>query len=352
MRIIHYYRDIYRSSGVTTAIKGWQSAALQAGVESIALHAGSDQQWSLPNLHVPHFGRGRQFQIPNLTGHLREGDVLFLHEGWVTSNVAAARQALSGKVPYIVVPHGVYEPSILLDLKRPVSIRRHLERRMLEGAAAVQTFYDSESDYVKNIAPNATTFSIATGIDLPPYQWTGGGNYLAWFGRYSVQHKGIDNMLAAYAAIPSEYRLPLRLRGVDYKGGKSEVMRIVDSLRIGSDVSVGDPILGEEKIRFLCEAEGFLFPSRWESQGIALLEALGAGVPSLVSSSIHLASELEGASASLVVDFSDHASAAQAIRKITGNTAVGANARKYVQAGLAWDCQFDALMQNVQRYAA
>ncbi|MBD1538837.1 glycosyltransferase [Arthrobacter sp. S13_S34] len=192
---------------------------------------------------------------------------------------------------------------------------------------------------------------MATGINPPSHQWTGGGHYLAWFGRYSVQHKGIDNMLSAYAAVPREHRLPLRLRGIDYMGGKSEVRRLVSLLGLDSDVSVGGPVLGEEKVRFLSEAAGFLFPSRWESQGIALLEALGMGVPSLVSSSIHLADELAGASASIIVDFSDRAAAAKAMTQVVGAAALGANARKYVQTELAWDCQFDALMSNVYRYA-
>lgn len=324
---------------------------MAAGIESVAWHAGSDRQWSLPNAHVPHVGRGRQFQIPNIRGFLNQGDVVFLHEGWVTSNIAAAHQARSCGVPYIVVPHGVYEPSILLDLKRPVSVRTRMERRMLEGAAAVQTFYSSENEYVRGIAPDARTFSVATGIDFPEERWAGGGDYLAWFGRYSIQHKGIDRMLAAYSAIPREHRMPLRLRGVDYNGGRIEVENLVESLGLGAEVSVGGPVLGVEKIRFLTEAAGFLFPSRWESQGIALLEALGLGVPCLVSSTIHLAKELEAASASLIVDFSNASAAGRGMTEIARNIRLGANARRYVQNELAWDSQFAALMQNIERYA-
>lgn len=352
MRIIHYYRDIYRPSGVTKAIAGWQEAALVAGTESLALHAGSEQQWHLPNSYVPHVGKGRQFQVPNLSGQLKHGDVLFLHEGWVTSNLVAARQAVSVGVPYVVVPHGVYEPSIISNLKHPVSLRKRLERRLLEEAAAVQTFYPSENAYVREIAGRAKTFSVATGIDSPEKYWEGGGDYLAWFGRYSVEHKGIDNMLAAYAQVPREHRPPLRLRGVDYHGGRSQVMALIQSLGIASEVSVGGPVFGEEKEDFLAGAAAFLFPSRWESQGIALLEALRMGVPCVVSRSIHVASQLVQSSAARVVDFSDHASAALEIPDALNNRSLSERARAYVQTELSWNQQFDSLAQSLNLYVS
>lgn len=352
MRIVHYYRDIYRPSGVTDAIAGWQKAAIAAGVESVALHAGSEQQWQLPSLNVPHFGRGRQFQVPNLLGYLRSGDVLFLHEGWVTSNLVAARQAKACGTPYVVVPHGVYEPSIILDLKHPVPVRRHLERRLLEGAAAVQTFYPSEDPHVRDVAGRAKIFSVATGIDPSIRHWDGAGEYLAWFGRYSIEHKGIDNMLAAYARLPREHRLPLRLRGVDYHGGRTKVVALVESLGLASDVSVGGPVFNEEKIDFLAGAAAFLFPSRWESQGIALLEALRMGLPCIVSGSIHMAKELIDSSAARVTNFSDHATAALEISSALNDRPLGARALKYVQNELKWARQFDSLTEKLERYAS
>jgi len=221
---------------------------------------------------------------------------------------------------------------------------------MLRGAAAVQTFYDSERAYVTELCERATTFSVATGIDLPVPQWSGNGDYLAWFGRYSPHHKGIDRMLAAYARIPMDARIPLRLRGVDYQGGRLVVERMVESMGLESYVSVGDPVLGQDKVRFLGQSAGFIFPSRWESQGIALLEALGLGVPSVVSDSIHLAKNLNENSAALISDFSNPDASANSMIEVINNAEFGRNARRYVGVELAWDHQFDALMQNISRY--
>lgn len=350
MRIVHYYRDIFRPSGVTKAIWGWQNATLEAGFATIALHAGEPSQWSLPSEHVKHFGSGRQLQVPDLRGAIGQGDILFLHEGWVSSNLVAAHQARSLGVPYVVVPHGVYEPEIRSDLKEPVRLRMALERRMLGGAAAVQVFYGSERPYVWDLQANAETICVATGSEVPTQKWIGSGEYLAWFGRYSPRHKGIDRMLSAYAAVPANLRIPLRLRGMDYQGGRRAVEGMVQSLGLGSTVSVGGPVLGSEKIQFLAESAGFVFPSRWESQGISLLEALGLGAPCVVSDSIHLASDLKAKSAAVATDFSNPKRAGRAIMQAANDQILGERGRKYVEEELAWEGQVTKLMSYVRRH--
>lgn len=337
MRVLHYYRVMTKPSGVTSAIGKWQQALLDAGIESLVLHNAPAVTWELPSRQVRHVGHGRHGQVPLLAGHLLPGDFLVIHEGWTTSNIVAALTAKRVGVPYSVMPHGIYQPQIISELKPPRGLRMAAERQYLRNAAAVHTFFAPENILADNTAGRALRhITVPTGMEVAESGWTAGGSYLAWYGRYSVRHKGIDRMLQAYSLIKPERRLPLRLHGFEYHNGRAEVLELVRELGIAGDVSVGGPVSGKEKLEFLKEAAGFIFPSRWESHSIALLEALSLGMPVVMDETLHISGQLREAGAASVIDFDDLPCAAAAMADLSGQATIGSRGREYVQHQLNW----------------
>ncbi|TDW29787.1 glycosyltransferase involved in cell wall biosynthesis [Cryobacterium psychrophilum] len=336
MRLVHYYRDLSRPSGVTAAIAGWQLASQRAGVDTIALHNGEEGEWDLRSEIVPHYGRGRQGQIPRLDGYLSRNDILVLHEGWITSNYAAAATARRLGIPYIVVPHGVYEPGVREGLKMQWSGRDQFERHYLRRASAAHIFYPTEEPHVRALAPRVPTFSLPTGSKPASSQWTGGDGYYAWFGRYAMGHKGIDRMLYSYSMMPPSKRLPLKLRGIDYDSGRDATRNLVSKLDLDKWVAVGGQLESAEKDDFLSRCSAFLFPSRWESQGIALVEALAMGTPCVVSDSIHMSASLLSSGAASVVSFDDFTRASDAMAQVIHQRNLSVQARSYVERELSW----------------
>ena len=94
---------------------------------------------------VRHWGDSRATFVPRgLRAQLHDLDLLYLHEGWTLSNLAAARACRAEGLPYVVMPHGVYEPGITSTLKPPLGPRTRAERWVLERAeevAAVHAAY-------------------------------------------------------------------------------------------------------------------------------------------------------------------------------------------------------------------
>ena len=144
-RIVHYYPDAMGHSGVTFALWSWARAQAAAGAEVSILHAdrpavradvpfvSHDTCPGLTAQTVAHAGRRRWSRHPvGLERHLGEHDLLVLHEGWVANNLVAAAAARRAGVPYVVMPHGVYEPAWMRYLKPPMWLRSRLERQMLE----------------------------------------------------------------------------------------------------------------------------------------------------------------------------------------------------------------------------
>ena len=348
-RIVHYYPDAMGNSGVTCALWSWARAQAAAGYDVAVLHAcapsgdsgvpfvAKDVSSALTRRCVPHRGSHRLTVHPvELDRYLGRNDLLVLHEGWVPSNLVAAHAACRAGVPYLVMPHGVYEPAWTNYLKGPRWLRRRPERRMLERAAAVHVFFDSEIADIAALAPNASFVDVPTGFDVPADQWNGGGGYMGWVGRVDPFHKGLDLLVGAIAQLEPRERPTVRIRGYDYKGGIERLRAVIDAHRVGTWVRIEGPIAGDEKRRFLREADGYVHPSRWECHSMALLENLALGVPCLVSNAIHIARTLAQASAAVLTPL-DEQDIAHALNGFAATrTAVAARGRALVSHAFSW----------------
>jgi glycosyltransferase involved in cell wall biosynthesis len=318
MRVVHYYRAAAEDrSGVTAAIGVWQQVAGASGFDSIVLHDHTEQpRTDYASSHsVRHIGHGRQTAVPLLRGHLRRGDILVLHEGWVLSNLIAALTARTMRIPYVLMPHGAYEPAMIAGLRHPRRVRMILERRLIKGSAATHLFFASEQPLVASLA-NTKKWVLPIPFAAEQGDWSGGGGYVAWFGRYAIEHKGLDLLIQGMALVDESRRPHVRLRGYDYQGDKERLQILVDDLGLTNFVEVGPRVDGDDKAKFISEASAYVHPARWECYGIALLEALSSGAPCLVSSSIQIAQPLAEAGAALLVEPTAEAWA-DALSKVT-----------------------------------
>jgi glycosyltransferase involved in cell wall biosynthesis len=319
-RIVHYYPDALGDSGVTFALWSWARAQAASGAEVAVLHApmtagprrnvafvSKECGAGLTKQSVPHSGSRRLTLRPvGLERFLGREDLLVLHEGWVPSNLIAAAAAARAGVPYIVMPHGVYDHAWTAYLKGPRWVRDHFERRLLERAAGVHVFFDTEAPDIRALAPAARFLTVPTGFELPDDRWAGGGGYLAWIGRIDPTHKGLDMLVRALARLTPRERPALRIRGYDYKGGVARLQQLIAECRLANWVRIEQAVGGADKMRFLQQADGYVHPSRWESHSIALLENLALGVPCLVSRTIHIASTLERSAAAILSPPREH----------------------------------------------
>ena len=348
-RIVHYYPEALGNSGVTFALWAWARAQLASGYEVAVLHGDSTTRYTGPEFvskaespgltieHVAHRGRHRQLRHPlGLERHLGRRDLLVLHEGWVFSNMVAAAAARRAGVPYVVMPHGVYDPAWTPYLKPPRWLRDQLERRVLEGAAAVHLFFESEVPAVARLAPDASMLLAPTGFEVPSERWSGEGGYLAWLGRVDPYNKGLDVLVGAIALLPSESRPLLRVHGYDYQGGIGRLERLVSQRSMEPWVQIGPALAGMEKLTFLQQASGYVLPSRWECHSIALLENLALGVPCVVSSVIHIAPELRSADAAILAPPSEEPLARALLQIVSERGEIGERGRAFVADRLAW----------------
>ncbi|HEY0248647.1 MAG TPA: glycosyltransferase [Gryllotalpicola sp.] len=346
MTVYHYYaRYLEHPSGVTDAIDHWVQACLDAGRPTqilVASPRGSDANEfaRLDEVRVVrHLGRSRATWVPlGLRGLLRRGDVLFVHEGWVLSNVVAVRIARRAGARVVVVPHGVYEPQMVAAQRDVLGMRARMERWMLRAADAVHVFYPGEQRVVRAVEPAVRGFITAPNgtPDVDAVRpWTGDGDYFLWLGRFDPYHKGLDNLVRFWARLPQP-RPRLVLAGPDFLGGRQRVAELVTELGLTGQVELLSRVTGEEKAALIASCRAYLHPSRWESCSITLLEMAASGVPSLISETIHAADELRPQGVLRSVRFDDETDPGAALRAIDRNEDIGRAARDWAAASGNW----------------
>jgi glycosyltransferase involved in cell wall biosynthesis len=95
------------------------------------------------------------------------------------------------------------------------------------------------------------------------------------------RHKNIDRLIHAFASLSNEIDCNLVLIGYLPEG--NEILRLVDTLQIGSRVHITGFVKHRELNALFQKARLFVFPSLYEGFGLPLLEAQKLGVPVVCS---------------------------------------------------------------------
>jgi len=354
LRVAHYYpRALVGDGGCTTAVRGWAAGLAAAGADVLVLcdGEGKPQEDDIKWRPIPHRRLGKFVFPQHIEPILAQADLLILHSGWVSHNVLAARSAVHAGTPYVITPHGAYDPNLFRRRKviRPAWWRL-LERRLLDRALAVHIFFEGERATLKRRGYEGPVVVAPNGVTVPPIgDEAPRGDYALWMGRFDVETKGIDLLLQAYARLPVDRRPQLRLHGPDWRGGRERTLHMIHELRLGGSVIIGPPIYGPEKWKTLHGARLFLFPSRWDSSSMMALEAAGAGVPIVATDSTFIARELANNGAAILVDATP-ASIAEAVLRVFSDPAqeIAADAANLVRERFSWPAVSQRLLDQLE----
>ncbi len=279
-------------------------------------------------------------------------DFLVLHSGWVYHNVQAAKIARGSGVPYVLTPHGAYDPNLM---RRRRVLKRLwwtlLEEELVSHAAAIHVFYEEERALLAGLGYAGKVIVAPNGVTIPDLAADGGAtkDYVLWMGRFDIEVKGIDLLLRALASLPADTRPPARLHGPDWRGGKRQAIELVRTLGLEGSVTIGPPVYGADKWDTLSNARLFVFPSRWEAQGIAALEAAGIGVPVVATGSTFLGRQLAREGAALPADDNAESIGSALMRGWSSDTtSIGLNGSRLVREVFSWSAVADSYLRQLE----
>lgn len=377
MKVLHVISGIDpRGGGPAEALRGLALAQTAAGlnVRVLATFARGDELGFARVLEargvtVRLVGptRGPLARHPDLVAVTGEAvaaaDVVHIHALWEEVQHQAARACrLLGK-PYLIRPCGMLDPWSLRQgrLKKALYLLWRL-RRHLNAATALHFTSDAERDGTARLRLRAPAVVEPNGIDiseyahLPPrgtlrHRWgvPEGRPVLLFLGRLHPK-KGLDLLLPAFAPLAEVATLVVAGPGEDVYRGKLEAEAA--RLGIAEKVLFTGMLLGSDKLAAFADADLFVLPSYQENFGIAVAEAMAAGLPVVISDQVNIQAEVLAAGAGGVVPTEVGALTAELTRWVHDaglRRAAGARARAFAFGRYDWAAIADRWVGHYQR---
>ena len=214
-------------------------------------------------------------------------DVVHNHGLWLAPNLAAWRAAKRARRPFVCSPRGMLSPEALAfsALKKKV-VWRLGQRAALAGAACLHATSEAEHAAIRACGLRTPVAIVPNGVDLPPPLPADArpedARTLLFLGRVHPK-KGLETLLQAWARVQDLWPgWRLRIVGPPERGHDDALRRLAAGLGL-QRWSLEGPAYGEAKAGWLAGADLFVLPTRNENFGLAVAEALAAGLPVVCS---------------------------------------------------------------------
>lgn len=276
-----------------------------------------------------------------LAKNAKDFDLIHITSVFLSASTLGAYHARKCGKPYIISPRGslMAEPlkkSFLKRLKKKIYLSL-VEKRNLAGASTIHFTTEMEKkEYLKAGLPLKKAIVIPNGIDFNDIETLKHENVKTSFrDKFNIQKdkkivlflsrlswkKGLDTLIPAFAeVVKKEPKAVLVLAGPDEENYKKEIeLKIVNcKLKIGNEVIFTGMLLGDDKIVAYRESDVFVLPSYAENFGMAVVEAMAAGLPAIIAKGVGISDEVKKAGAGIVIE-KDEKQLAEAILKILDN---------------------------------
>ena len=243
-------------------------------------------------------------------------DVVHMHNVWDFILVAVGKACQRQGKPYLILLNGMLDPWSLSQkaLKKKLALAM-IYRKLYNGAASLHLGNDHERELIQPLGLTSPRAIIPNGVfeedlhDLPPagtfYQLHPELRDLPFILFMSRLHykKGLDYLADAFAVLAEVDRgTQLVVAGPD--GGAGQAFREqIQAAGLTERVHIIGLIHGKEKRAALVDATCFCLPSRQEGFSVAITEAIGHGVPAVITEGCHFPEvESEGAGRVLPLD--------------------------------------------------
>jgi glycosyltransferase involved in cell wall biosynthesis len=259
--------------------------------------------------------------IPWLRTNSSRYDAVIINGIWQFHSFATWRALHRSNTPYVLFTHGMLDPWFKKEypLKH---VKKWMywpwaEYRVLRDAQAVLFTCEEERVLARQsfwfYRCNEVVISYGTAqptadpqIEVNEffgrYPELRGKTLALFMGRIHPK-KGCDLLIESFVKVLAKHsEWHLVIAGPDQVGWQSKLNRLARQLGIASRITWTGMIGGSLKWGALRTAEVFVLPSHQENFGIAVAEALAAGVPTLISNKVNIWREIEADGAGIVAE--------------------------------------------------
>jgi glycosyltransferase involved in cell wall biosynthesis len=257
--------------------------------------------------------------VPWLRDHVRAFDAVIVNGLWQYHGYGAWKTLRALGVPYYVFPHGMLDPWF----KRNYPFK-HLKKwlywpwgeyRVLRDAHKVLFTAEEERRCARQSfwLYRANEEVVSFGTNTPPgnsgellnvfraaYPELAGKRLILFLGRIH-EKKGCDLLINAFAKVADlDASAHVVMAGPDSAGWMATLKSLAQDLGVAERITWTGMLQGDLKWGAFYASDAFILPSHQENFGIAVAEALGCGLPALISDKVNIWREVQVDGAGLV----------------------------------------------------
>ena len=248
-----------------------------------------------------------------LNENARQFDLAHLHALFSPVTTLAATIARYHHLPYIIRPCGMLDPADLQKKKRLKQVYATLlERPNLAGAAAIHFTSKEEAKIserfglgstAKMPVPRDLVIPLGVTAALFPKRLRESQVPIILFMSRIEPKKGLDLLIPALESILGfgiEFHFILAGSNPQDADYETQIKVKIHNSLLAKYTTITGFVSGDLKAELLTKADLFVLPSYYENFGIAVAEAMAAGVPVVISDRIHIAEDIQQAEAGWV----------------------------------------------------
>jgi glycosyltransferase involved in cell wall biosynthesis len=300
--------------------------------------------------------------------HVREYDLIDIHYLFCYPSTFAAIVAQYYRVPYTMRTMGQLAPWALAQKRLKKQLYTNLvERRNLNQAAAIHCTSIAEAEDVSNCGIKAPKLVIPLGVNFPQslpdakpklrhrYHISDQTPIVLFLSRlhYKKRPDLLIQALSQLAAQEKEFHL--MIAGSGEPGYLAYLRSLVGSLGMNDKVTFTGFVMGQDKELLLQGSDLFVLPSYSENFGIAIAEAMSAGLPVIITPGVQIAPEIAEAKAGLVIEGNLNTlqnAIAQLLDSPSLRQQLGENGKRLVRQRYCWDSIAHQLVATYQAIIA
>ena len=261
---------------------------------------------------------------PKLGSWLRKNaqnyDAIILNGLWNYTSYGCWLALRKSSVPYFVCPHGMLDPWLRKANPAGHLLRtifwRFFERKVLRDSRGV--FFASEEE--RQLASQSFLQQDSCGYvvgygteDIAGDQEAQKSVFLSKFPEMRERKlalflsrihpkKGLDILIRAFARLADDFAaFDLVIAGPDNDGLQSQLSHLAVELGVDKRIHWTGMLTGDEKWGAFRSATFFVLPSHQENFGIAVVEALAASAPVLITKKVNIWREVQASGAGCAV---------------------------------------------------
>lgn len=268
----------------------------------------------------PHYFFSKQLEVYKVSFSLRNWlsknikryDLVHIHSLFSFASTCAGLTAKSGGIPYIIRPLGVLNQWGVTN-RRPILKKLSLklfEGPLINGAAALHFTSQQEAVEAGKVCTPRKTFIIPIPFEADPASSIvtnsvpvrDGIKTILFLSRLDPK-KGLELLIRSFSVVQKKHKnLLLLIAGTGHDAYIAKLKSISQELKVEDSIRWAGFLEGKSKADAFSQADIFVLPSYSENFGIAGVEAMAAGVPTILTNGIGIAEAAKRSNAAIIVE--------------------------------------------------